>query len=53
MYYVYMKRISDGREEYVGCFDTPSEAINKIAQCYGIDKRQLSLGEYYYFMKKH
>lgn len=53
MYYVYCRHLSSGREDCCGIYDTPEDAIRKIASNYSIDKDLRQLGEYYYFMKKH
>ena len=53
MYYVYCKHTTTEREQYVNSYDTVQAAIEKIAQCYNIDKGCCQLGEYYYFMKQH
>jgi len=53
MFYVYCKHIKTGKEEFVNCYQTAQEAIEKIASNYNIDKRIFQLGEYYYFMKQH
>lgn len=53
MWYVYMKHVVTGREEFVGTYDTPREAVCKIAECYRIDWNCCQRGEYYYFMKQH
>lgn len=50
MSYVYMRRISSGREEFVSEFAEVDDAIRHIAKCYRIDKELGKLGEYYYFM---
>lgn len=52
MFYVYCKHIKTGKEEFVNCYQTSQEAIEKIASNYNIDKRLYQLGEYYYFMKQ-
>ena len=53
MFYVYCKHIKTGKEEFVSCYQTAQEAIEKIASSYNIDKRACQFGEYYYFMKQH
>lgn len=54
MWYVYMRHLDSGREEYVGCYETQKEAVHKIASCYLIDGRNKAMtDEYYYFMKRH
>jgi len=53
MFYVYCKHIKTGKEEFVNCYQTAQEAIEKIASNYNIDKRTCQFGEYYYFMKQH
>lgn len=50
MYCVYMKYLKTGREEFVHVYYEAEDAVNKIANCYAIDKNIGSLGEYYYFM---
>jgi hypothetical protein len=52
MFYVYSKHIKTGKEEFVNCYQTAQEAIEKIASNYNIDKRTFQFGEYYYFMKQ-
>lgn len=52
MYYVYCKHIKAGKEEFINCYETAREAIEKIARNYNIDKGINQLGEYYYFMKQ-
>lgn len=54
MWYVYMRHIDSGREEFVGVYDTAKEAVKKIALCYRVDDRNPAMtNEYYYFMKRH
>ena len=54
MWYVYMRHIDSGREEFVGVYDTAKEAVKKIALCYRVDDRNSAMtNEYYYFMKRH
>lgn len=54
MWYVYMRHIDSGREEFVGVYDTAKEAVQRIALCYQIDARTpATTNEYYYFMKRH
>lgn len=53
MWYVYLKHIISGREDFVGVYDTAKEAVHRIAQCYQIDKGSCQEDEYYYFMKRH
>ena len=54
MWYVYMKHLSSGREDLVGCYDTAKEAVHRIAYCYAVDSHNKAMtDEYYYFMKKH
>ena len=52
MFYVYSKHLKTGREEFVFCYETEKEAIEKIARNYNIDKDLCQLGEYYYFMQQ-
>lgn len=53
MWYVYYRHIGTGKEEFVAVYDRAEEAIKKIAILYETDKVCRSLGEYYYFMKRH
>lgn len=54
VWYVYLRHISSGREDFIGCYETQKEAVRKIASCYLIDERNPAMrGEYYYFMKRH
>lgn len=53
MWYVYCRHLGSGREDFVGIYDTPKDAVRKISQCYRIDENTCQKGEYYYFMKKH
>lgn len=53
MWYVYSRKVSTGREEFHGMYDTAGEAIKRIYELYSIDKSMKALGEYYYFMKEH
>jgi hypothetical protein len=52
MFYVYCKHVKTGKEDFVNCYETAQQAIEKIASNYNIDKRMHQLGEYYYFMKQ-
>jgi hypothetical protein len=52
MFYVYCKFIKTGKEDFVNCYETAQQAIEKIASNYNIDKNINQLGEYYYFMKQ-
>ena len=52
MFYVYSKHIKTGKEEFVNCYQTAQEALEKITNNYNIDKRTCQSGEYYYFMKQ-
>lgn len=57
MIYVYSRYIGTGpqrgREDFVQSYESESDAVKKIAQCYRIDSNTCQLGEYYYFMKEH
>lgn len=53
MWYVYMRVVCSGREEFIGIYDTEKSAVCKIAECYRIDWNCGQRGEYYYFLKKH
>lgn len=54
MWYVYMRSIASGREDFIGIYETEKEAVHKIAQCYLVDGRNRAMtDEYYYFMKRH
>lgn len=53
MYYVYCRYVKTGREDYINCYDTESDAAHKIAACIKIDWSLGQQGEYYYFIKKH
>ena len=52
MFYVYSKYIKTGKEDFVNCYETAQQAVEKIASNYQIDKSINQLGEYYYFMKQ-
>ena len=52
MFYVYCKHTKTGKEEFMNCYDTAQQAIEKIASNYQIDRNIYALGEYYYFMKQ-
>ena len=63
MFYVYCKHIKTGKEDFINCYETAQQAIEKIASNYNIDKNINQLiedagfergyeGEYYYFMKQ-
>lgn len=53
MFYVYIRFLKTGKENYLCCFEYVEDAIHKIASCYSIDTRMGQLGDYYYFMKQH
>ena len=53
MWYVYYRHLRTGREDFVDCYETQKEAVNKIASCYIIDRNTAQKNEYYYFMKQH
>lgn len=52
MWYVYLKYLKTGREDFIKAYDNAEDAICKIANNYRIDKELGQIGEYYYFMKK-
>ena len=52
MFYVYCQYIKTGKEDFINCYETAQQAIEKIASNYNIDKNTNRLGEYYYFMKQ-
>lgn len=52
MFYVYLKYIKTGREDFIRTYDNAEDAVRKIANNYKIDKDLCQLGEYYYFMVK-
>ena len=52
MFYVYCQYIKTGKEDFINCYETAQQAIEKIASNYNIDKNTNQLGEYYYFMKQ-
>ena len=49
---VYFTVIKTGRTDFITDYPTMEQAIEKIANCYQIDKRLCQLGDYYYFIKK-
>lgn len=51
MWYVYCRYIKTGKENFVDCYETAEQAIERIARNYSTDKILGVLGEYYYFMK--
>ncbi len=53
MFYVYVRWIKSGREEFINTYNSEIDAIKKIAQNYKIDGELGDLGEHYYFYKKH
>lgn len=50
MFYVYVKYMKTGKEDFIRTYDSAEDAIHKIANNYKIDKEIGQLGEYYYFM---
>ena len=52
MYYVYAEFVKTGKQDFVNCYETAQQAIEKISSNYQIDKNINQLGVYYYFMKK-
>ena len=53
MFYIYRKHIKAGKKEFVTCYQTAREALEKIASNHNFDKRAGQFGEYYYFIKQH
>lgn len=52
MWYVYMRNIETGREEFINSFPAVKDAIRCIAGLYQRDLNCDMDGDYYYFMKK-
>ena len=53
MFYVYRKRLSNGKEEYIRQFESEYDAVRHVAKCYRIDAETCQAGEYYYFIVQH
>ena len=53
MWYVYLRSVETGREEFLNSFPAVKDAVRFIADCYHDDIKRNLDGDFYYFMKKH